>query len=263
MANNGPVNNKDKQANDKKDVSRRQFLKNSGYAAGGVVGGALLGGLISNPFQTEETAGTDENTQAKEPLQEARTFFSRSEDFQTLAAATERIYPENENGPGAIELGVPYFIDKQLAGFWGSNSRDYTKGPFDPKASDTHGFQSKLNRGEMFLVGLRRMQEVSQEQHEEEFFDLDGEAQDDILVSFESGDVGVTGMRSETFFELLRQTTIEGVYSDPAYGGNKDMQGWEMMEYPGPRMGWMDDIEAEDFVSKAPKSLRSYQGGGL
>ncbi|GAA0441765.1 gluconate 2-dehydrogenase subunit 3 family protein [Lentibacillus halophilus] len=267
MTNNGSDNNNDNQNQHDQDgshtdVSRRKFLKNSGYAAGGVVGGTLLGGLIGNPFETQQATSTGDDTSQKH-LQQARTFFSRSDDFKTLAAATERIYPQDDNGPGAIELGVPYFIDKQLAGFWGSNSKDYMHPPFKPQASDTHGLQTKLNRGEMFLFGLRRMQEVSQEKHNKSFFDLDGETQDAILETFESDDVNVKGMKADTFFELLRQTTLEGVYSDPAYGGNKDMQGWKMIEYPGPRMGWGNDIESEKFLSKQPKSLRAYQGGGL
>lgn len=244
------------------DPSRRRFIKNTGLAAGGLIGGSILGGVWNNPFKTEETGGTGEE-KSKELLQEARTFFSRSDDFETLAAATERIFPKDDNGPGAIELGVPYFIDKQLAGFWGFNSKDYTQGPFKPDKSDTHGLQSKLNRGEMFLEGLRRIQEISQKEHDEKFFDLEGEDQDAILERFESNDVDVKGMRADTFFALLRNTTIEGVYSDPVYGGNKDMQGWKMMEYPGPRMGWMDEIESEDFQSLEPEGLRTYQGGNV
>lgn len=73
----------------------------------------------------------------------------------------------------------------------------------------------------------------------------------------------IRGVRPETFFSLLRNATIEGVYSDPAYGGNKDMQGWKMIEYPGPRMGWAEDIESEEFMSLDPEGLRSYQGGGI
>lgn len=244
------------------DPSRRRFVKNTGIAIGGVAGGSILGGLFTNQFLTKEEESTsDETKTSTATLQDARTFFSRGDDFETLSAVTERIYPEDDNGPGAIELGVPYFIDKQLSGAWGTNNKDYTKGPFKPQESDTHGLQSKLNRGEMFLVGLRRMQEISQDDHDEKFFDLEGDDQDDILGRFESGDVDVKGMRSDTFFQLLRQTTLEGVYADPAYGGNKDMQGWAMMEYPGPRMSWGDDIETEEFVSMEPKSLRAYQGG--
>jgi len=241
-------------------VSRRRFLKNSGIAAGGVVGGAVLGGLF-NPFRTEKVTNQSK-TEQMDNLQEARMFFSRSEDFETLAAATERIFPEDDQGPGAIALSVPYFIDKQLAGSWGINGKDYMQGPFKPKKL-THGLQTKFNRGEIFLNGVRRMQEVSKEEYGEEFAALGGEEQDKILEKFESGDVKMKGVRSDTFFHLLRQTTIEGVYADPVYGGNKDMMGWKMIEYPGPRMGWEDDIDAEDFLSKEPKSLREYQGGGI
>lgn len=252
--------------NEKKfDPSRRRFVKNTGIAIGGVAGGSLLGGLLTNQFTTKEESTSDEDTsnQSNGLLHDARTFFSRQDDFNTLADVTERIYPEDDNGPGAIALGVPYFIDKQLSGAWGTNDKDYTKGPFKPQDSDDHGLQTKLNRGDMFLVGLRRMQEVSQDEHDEKFTDLDAEEQDKILEKFESGDVDTKGMPSDTFFQLLRQTTLEGVYADPAYGGNKDMQGWKMMEYPGPRMAWADDIETEDFLTKEPASLREYQGGDV
>lgn len=120
-----------------------------------------------------------------------------------------------------------------------------------------------MNRGEMLLAGIHRMQEVSQEEHDQAFADLDGEAQDEILKSFDSDDVEIKGMRSRSFFTLLRNLTIEGVYSDPVYGGNKDMQGWKMIEYPGPRMGWGGQIESEDFQTMEPESLRDYQGGGM
>lgn len=244
------------------NVSRRKFLKNSGIAAGGVVGGAVLGGLL-NPFQSTEQVSNQPTQEESTNLQEARMFFRRGEDFETLAAAAERIYPEDENGPGAIGLSVPYFIDKQLAGEWGMNADDYMDGPYQPSSWDTHGYQTKLNRGEVFLVGLRRMQEVSQQEQNETFVDLEGEVQDEILNMFDSGEVDIPGVRSDAFFQLLRQATIEGVYADPVYGGNKDMMGWKMIEYPGPRLGWEEDLESEEFLSLEPQSLREYQGGGI
>jgi len=253
-----------------KQFSRRDFLKTTGAFTGGIIGGSLLGGAVGTQTQmfssNDETAVSDNADSESENgtgSAEARTFFSRSEDFKTLAAAAERIYPEDDQGPGAIELGVPYFIDRQMGSYYGSNSRDYKKGPFEPLASDTHGLQEKMNRGEMLLAGIHRMQEVSQEEHDQAFADLDGEAQDEILKSFDSDDVEIKGMRSRSFFTLLRNLTIEGVYSDPVYGGNKDMQGWKMIEYPGPRMGWGGQIESEDFQTMEPESLRDYQGGGM
>src|SRR5690625_3859827 len=97
---------------DSKDVSRRSFLKNTGIAAGGVIGGAVLGGVVGNSFRSDEKTGEV----PKVDYSEARQFFKREEDFEVLSMITERIFPEEETGPGAIELGVPYYIDRQLAG---------------------------------------------------------------------------------------------------------------------------------------------------
>ena len=37
------------------------------------------------------------------------------------------------------------------------------------------------------------------------------------------------------FFETVRQHTIAGFLADPSYGGNRDMIGWKVAGYPGPR----------------------------
>src|SRR5699024_7344406 len=137
---------------EKFDPSRRKFVKNSGIALGGVVGGSLLGGIITNQFQSEKTAPKDEQTKTEHIATEARMFFTRYEDFEVLKQATECIYPEDDNGPGAIALGVPYFIDKQLAGPWGMNGREFRQAPFSGPDAPTD--QSRLTRGELFIDGL-------------------------------------------------------------------------------------------------------------
>ncbi|HLR75684.1 MAG TPA: gluconate 2-dehydrogenase subunit 3 family protein [Virgibacillus sp.] len=267
---------------EQQDVSRRHFLKNTGLVAGGVVGGSLLGGLLTNQFQTKEGEST-ETTDLR--LQDARMFFSRSEDFAILSATTERIYPEDDHGPGAIELGVPYFIDKQLAGSWGTNAKEYMHDPFrqtqetyDYQQQDTDQdkagpntstkaptptprYQTRLNRGDVFLYGLRRIDEVSRDSFDKNFIDLSEEEQDEVLEMFENGDVDMVGIASVTFFNLLLQTTIEGVYADPLYGGNKNMMAWKMKEYPGPRLAYINDIDADEFIVMEQKGLRDYQGG--
>lgn len=262
------------------DPSRRRFIKNTGLLAGGVVGGSVLGSLFTNQFQTKpEVKESTENH-----LLEARMFFDRKEDFDTLSAATERIFPEDDNGPGAIELGVPYFIDKQLHGSWGTNAYAYMEGPFirndftreyegeDVEQSKqgpnafvlpdlpTPRYQTRLNRGDIYIRGLRTMEKESQKRHEKPFDELDGEQQDEILTTFENGEIDMPGISSETFFNLLVQNTIEGAYADPLYGGNKNMMGWKMKQYPGPRAAYINDIEADEFIEMEQQSLRDYQG---
>ncbi|MET3576393.1 gluconate 2-dehydrogenase subunit 3 family protein [Bhargavaea ullalensis] len=272
-----------------KGMDRRQFLKSSGLLAGGLVGGGLLGSLITYEVKDSKkgSGGTAGDTSNADHLSDARIFFSREEDFQILAAATERIYPEDKNGPGAIKLGVPYFIDRQLAGEWGLNAREYMKGPFlnIPEANQyedlsqtdkgradqgpsgdtlnplpTPRYQSRMTRAEMFVVGVRAIDEAAREKFDTGFAKLEPEQQDEILTHFENDEVNMPGVSSSTFFNLLAQTTIEGCYSDPVYGGNRNMEGWRMMEYPGPRASYADQIEPDEFIVLEPKGLTEYQG---
>lgn len=265
--------------NQTEGMSRRQFIKNSGLVAGGVVGGSLLGGLLTNKFQDKpETATKDEKTTTD--LTDARMFFSRKEDFDILSVATERIFPKDDNGPGAIELGVPYFIDKQLAGPWGMNAKEYMKGPFpqntsvqdNKKDQDKQGpntdtqipvpstrYQARLKRNEIFTQGLRKIESVAQDKFNTKFIESTAEQQDEILTMFEENQVTMNGVSSQAFFHLLLASTLEGAYADPVYGGNKDMLGWKMKEYPGPRMGYLGQIEDEEFIVMDQESLKDYQ----
>nr|WP_269135816.1 gluconate 2-dehydrogenase subunit 3 family protein [Sporosarcina cyprini] len=263
-------------------MSRRTFIKNTGLVAGGLVGGGLIGGLLTNQLQQKPEVAPAMDSSGG--LQEARVFFSRVEDFDILSAATERILPKDELGPGAIELGVPYFIDKQLNTDWGSNAKEYMKGPFvlnmkhtgnhnQNKDQDSQGpnadtqvpvpsprYQTKMTRSEIFILGLREMDRVSQEEFGTRFVEANPDQQDDVLKKFEAGAYELSGVGSQNFFNLLRSCTLEGAYCDPVYGGNKDMMGWKMKEYPGPRASYAAQVDAEEFIVLDQQSLRNYQG---
>ncbi|WP_432352010.1 gluconate 2-dehydrogenase subunit 3 family protein [Sporosarcina sp. A2] len=241
------------------DPSRRQFVKNSGIAVGGVAGGALLGGLFTSQFgknNDKKSTNGNEKKPAKR-YEEARMFFTRFADFAILEQAVERIFPEDKNGPGAIGLGVPYFIDKQLAGPYGNNVKDYRQGPFtngNGTAAD-----SSLNRGEIIINGLRTMSEESMKRFDAKFDDATAEQQTEILKDFEADKIQLKGISSKAFFKLLRTLTLEGAYSDPLYGGNRDMEGWKMKEYPGSIASYMNMIEEKEFIKMDQVSLTDYQ----
>jgi len=239
------------------DPGRRRFVKNTGMVIGGVAGGSLLGGLITNQFQTETAPEETTENKKQEAYTEARMFFTRFEDFVVLEQATERIYPEDDNGPGAIALGVPYFIDKQLYGYWGKNAKNYRRGPYRGLNPSTD--LSSLNRGEIFIAGLRKMNELSRDRFDTSFDEADEDQQIEILQDFHDGKVDMKAVASDSFFELLRETTLEGVYSDPLYGGNRNMEGWKMKEFPGSVSSYANIIEEEDFVKMDPVSLTDYQ----
>ncbi|UJL48200.1 gluconate 2-dehydrogenase subunit 3 family protein [Virgibacillus sp. NKC19-16] len=239
-------------------MSRRKFIKNTGYVAGGAIGGGILGSLLGTNFlDGNEQQTAPESTNGQPNYNRAFMHFDSEADFNVLSAATERIFPEDDNGPGAIALGVPFFIDHQLAGGYGNNDREYMRGPFFP-GSDFQGYQTRLKRREVFDMGIQAIERESQDEFGASFVDLEGEQQDEILQKFQEDEVDMKGVTPTTFFELLRSATLEGAYSDPLYGGNSNMEGWVMKEYPGTYMSYLNEIEEEGFIEKEPKALGSH-----
>jgi gluconate 2-dehydrogenase gamma chain len=111
----------------KKVSSRRIFLKNSGLTVGGLVLGGAVGSLFRNP---ESDVKTEQNEQAPTANPNAALMFFYPDEYQTTAAAAERIFPKDDLGPGAMELNAAIYIDHQLASQWGVNSREYRLGPY-------------------------------------------------------------------------------------------------------------------------------------
>jgi len=239
-----------------KNMSRRDFLKTSGVATGALIGGGLLGGLVGyniNKPKTSTKSGTESNEHSME-MGKGLQFFRNNRDFEIISNATERIFPKDDLGPGAIELGVPYFIDNQLAGQYGSNSKEYMQGPFMVGAA-TQGYQSRLTRAEIFRQGITKLEAEAKSRFKESFSKLEGAQMDEILTAFQKDEIPMAGVKSSFFFRLLRTATLEGAYSDPMYNGNNNMEGWKMKGFPGHQMAYIEVIEKEEFQKIEPQSL--------
>ncbi|TQR21273.1 gluconate 2-dehydrogenase subunit 3 family protein [Psychrobacillus vulpis] len=240
---------------EKKNITRRDFLKTSGVAAGALIGGGLIGGLVGyNVNNNANVPGKVMPSEHATMVPQAMQFFQNSRDFQVLSNATERIFPKDDLGPGAIDLGVPYFIDHQLAGQYGSNSREYMHGPFAVGAP-TQGYQSRLTRADIFKQGIIKLEEEAQKRFNSGFSSLEGKQMDEILTAFQKDEVKMAGTTSAFFFRLLRTATLEGAYSDPMYNGNKNMDGWRMKGFPGHQMAYINVIESEKFQKIEPMPL--------
>lgn len=236
--------------------SRRKFLVQAGYAVGGVVVGGALGSLIRPSKKKEAAPQAGEGTAAAIKNYNRAPMFFTQEQLGIVSAATERIFPADDAGPGALALGVPFFIDHQLAGEWGFNSREYMSPPFYA-GEKVQGYQGRLKRREMFEIGLRELENYSQTKFTKGFSELAAEQQDEVLKAFESDEVKLTTISASGFFKMLRSSTLEGAYSDPLYGGNADMNGWKMRSYPGNQMSYTDVID-KDFSVIAPSSLQDH-----
>ncbi len=254
---------------DKIIVSRRNFLRVTGMAA---AGSAALGAVpvLAQAVAQEEAQKTVEpavadaqaghhsteqaKTEQKAGAPRGRMFFTNDLEFFILTAAAERIFPKDENGPGAKDLGVPYFVDNQLAGSWGYNAREYTAGPHFPGAP-TQGWQTPLLRRDLFRQGLLALNSEAQARHTKSFHEITPEQQDEILKSCEGGKIKTDGFTSGFFFAQFRAAVLAGVYADPIYAGNSNMDGWRMKGYPGAQMTYSYLIENDAFQKVDPMSL--------
>ncbi|OCT14493.1 dehydrogenase [Paenibacillus pectinilyticus] len=247
---------------DTPDHSRRRFLKYTGTAIGGVVVGGVIGSAMSGGFKKNSSTSSPSPSASPQATvtadyNQAPMFFNQSQ-LQITEAAAERIFPKDDSGPGATDLGVAFFIDHQLASPWGVNARTYRMGPF-VKGEATQGDYLSIERHELITMGLNSLEETAKAKYTKGFVDLKPEEQDAILTSMEKGEISVVnGITGKTFFNQFRVLVMEGVYSDPLYGGNKNMGGWKMRKYPGNQMSYANMIDKDEFVTMEPRSLHDH-----
>ncbi len=245
-------------------LSRRTFMKSAGYLSVAVAGGMVAAGCKSNIESDNHTGiqNTGKNnshnhndTLESNPSNIGLMFFSNLDEAKSLAYAAERIFPADENGPGALELGVIYFIDNQCAGGWGNHEREYMSGPFKQGVAE-QGYQSAVLRKNLLKIGAQGLLKEADSRYQDYFYNLSPSKQDSILKDMESDKVALeSGISSKYFFQILKSITIAGVFSDPIYNGNKNMQGWKMKKYPGAQMMYIDTIMEKEFVEIPPVSL--------
>ena len=168
-------------------------------------------------------------------------FFTHAER-QCVDAITARLIPSDGNGPGARDAGVTDFIDSQLAGFYGRGDRWYMKGPFR-EGLDTQGYQSEKPPAELYRAALKSLDAYCQDTAGSSFAELPEAEQDELLGRLESGELALDDVPAQTFFSLVRENAIEGFFSDPIYGGNRDMIGWRLVGFPGARYDYRDYLD--------------------
>jgi gluconate 2-dehydrogenase gamma chain len=276
-------------------VSRRGFLTTSSVAlaSGGLatLGAAAVTGVAAAPplqSATPAAAGTPEQSaeEADVALVEDSVgpppiAFFNIHEAETVEAFTARILPGSPDDPGAREAGVVYYIDRTLGGAGlGYSLKTYTQGPFpvvteEPVTVEAassrdiydyvnvaseqiarYGYQSVLAPQEIYRRGLAFLDAYTQSEFESNFLDLTEEQQDQVLTAMdEDTATGFEGPSAKAFFTQLRNDTIEGMFGDPMYGGNRDLVGWKLIGYPGAQRFYTpDDIKNPGF-RREPQSL--------
>jgi gluconate 2-dehydrogenase gamma chain len=212
----------------KKTVLDRRSLLIGAGAAGLAV--TTIASGETEPPASPPAAALPTPAQPTSPLEPPLTLNATEAAF--IEAAVDRLIPADTLSPSGSACGVAVFIDRQLAGAWGSGARLYRSGPFI-KGKPEHGYQLPLTPREYFAAGIAATNAYAATRYGASFDRLTEVDQVAVLKALESGEAVFSDSSSKGFFEALLAITHEGFFADPIYGGNRDKAAWKMVGYPG------------------------------
>lgn len=221
-------------------VGRRTFLKSAAAGAALVSAAPQARGQQAEQQQAAAPAHPPHRPTTKRPA-EARLFLNDAE-AAFLTAAIDVFLPADDAGPSGMEAGVLTYLDRQLAGAWGSGERMYLEGPWS-EGTPQQGYQLPLTPARLFRLALAECDGSARAAHGKRFADLTPEQREAFLAGLDNGEVILATLPGRTFMRLLLAAVVEGYFADPAYGGNRDKAVWRMIGFPGARAIYMDDIE--------------------
>ena len=205
--------------------SRRNLLKGAG-----LVGAAAVSAIATSHVIAADSANTNNNSKSIAPREalEALT----AEEAETLAAICDCLIPSDEHGPGAREARAVHYIDKSLA---------------------SHNSGSRHN----YSIGLNAINEFARKTRGKSFPELLLDQQNSILLAVQTNKISGFIPNGSGFFNMLRSHTIDGTFCDPYYGGNQEFVGWDMLRYPGIRLG-ASEVDVSAGASLPPNHQSAY-----
>jgi gluconate 2-dehydrogenase gamma chain len=96
---------------------------------------------------------------------------------------------------------------------------------------------------ELYRISLAALEEYCKKMFAgKEFATLTIVQQDHILDGLENDKIKLKDGVGKAFFDRILADTIAGYFADPIYGGNRDMEGWKMIGFPGARYDYRDHV---------------------
>jgi gluconate 2-dehydrogenase gamma chain len=225
----------------KHDEGRRAFLVGTAVGAGAAASAALV------PEALAKTGGHDGAMHALAANDAAKRdavapamggghgAFFNDDDARTIAAFTERLMPGAPGKPGATDAGVLNYIDLALAGAYADEQDFYRRGIIQLDAHCVAAYGKP-------------------------FRNINTAQQDEAIAAIEHGQTTAFAWpAAQAFFNTVHKHTMEGMFSDPIYGGNKDFAGWILVGFPGAQMQFTADdmLSKEAFTREPIVGLRS------
>jgi gluconate 2-dehydrogenase gamma chain len=216
----------------KKDAfDRRAFLK-------GAVAGSAAAVTVSMPRLSEAqpaapaTAPPGANPLAAQGGNPTYTWLN-PEEAAFIEALVDHMIPADEYSPKGTDLGLNIYIDRALAGGWGKGERLYMQGPWKPGVP-SQGYQLPLTPAALYRAGIAAANAACVRTYGKSFDKIGAPERQEFLLGLQAGKVSFeNGPPARAFFATLYANVMEGMFSDPMYGGNRGKAGWKMIGFPG------------------------------
>jgi gluconate 2-dehydrogenase gamma chain len=207
-------------------LGRRDFLK------GAVVGGAAAA-TTTTGLDLTASAQAQPAAPAAAPAAIGYSFLNL-EEAAFVEALVDHMVPADELTPKGTDIGINIYIDRALAGAWGKGDRLYMQGPWK-LGVPSQGYQLPLTPAQLYRAGIEATNAYCRKTYGGKTFDRVDETQrEEVLIGLSAGKVAFDGgLPAGVFWTTVYQTVMEGMFSDPIYGGNRNKVGWKLINFPG------------------------------
>ena len=219
-------------------------MKKDAFDRGAFLKGAVAGGAaavtVSIPRPSEAQQGTGAPAAAPPP---AAYSHLNPEEAAFIEAVVDHMVPADEYSPKGTDLGLIIYIDRALAGGWGKGDRLYMQGPWK-QGVPIQGYQLPLTPAELYRTGIAAANAFCVKTYGKTFDKIGADQRQEFLVGMQGGKVNFeNGPPARVFFATLYANVMEGMFSDPIYGGNRDKAGWKLIGFPGVIAVHRDNVE--------------------
>jgi gluconate 2-dehydrogenase gamma chain len=222
----------------KQEFDRRDFLK------GAVVGGAAAASATA-AIAPAETAQAQPSPPAAGPttLEAAGYEFLNLDEAAFIEALVDHMVPADALTPKGTDLGINIYIDRALAGAWGKGERLYMQGPWQ-QGAPSQGYQLPLTPAQLYRAGIAATNAHCRKVYGKPFDRIETTQREEVLLGLSTAKITFdNGLPVRVFWGTLYQTVIEGMFSDPIYGGNRNKAGWALIGFPGVIAVHRDHVE--------------------
>ena len=156
-----------------------------------------------------------------------------------IVAATARLIPgpDDDAGeaghPGAREANVVAYIDGLLDALEVAPPRVFAGGPFSARRGGNGAMGDFIELDEIERTAWSMRIGALREQYVTGIQALDGAADGDFVAASPRDQDAILATDPGGFTAVLMEHAIEGMYSNPEYGGNADLVGWQGIGFAG------------------------------